>query len=152
MSEEKEIGAQQNQVAVEPKKSKRKLYGLIALAVAVLIYILVPSGEPSGEAIDEAATNENIISQANLGTGKVTIESYDSKKRVFGKWVISGIISNTSDQVIESIEFKAGFSDNTEYIMYDEKIEAGEKDHEFTIKVTGHKGESLDFLKIGEMK
>jgi len=152
MESGKENEGYQTQETAKLKKSNKKLYGLIALAVAVIIYILVPSGSPTDAENDEAVTNENVISQANLGTGKVTIESYDSKKRVFGKWVISGIVSNTSDKAVESIEFKVGFSDNTEYVMYDQTIEAGEKAHEFTIKVTGHKGETLNFLKIGEIK
>ena len=139
---------EQAQIVAKPKKSKRKLYGMIALVIAVIIYFLVPSGKPeAGNETSDLASTESTIS-----AGKVVIESYEAKKRLIGKWVISGILSNTSDAPIESIEFEAVFSDNTEFISYDQFIKAGETNHEFSIKVSGHKGENLNAFKIREVQ
>ncbi len=138
---------QQEQITEAPKKSKRKIYALIALAVAVIIYILVPSGASENNTESDLASIESTIP-----VGKVVIESYEAKKRIIGKWVITGILSNSSDAPIESIEFEAVFSDNTEFVTYDEFIKAGEVNHEFTIKMTGHKGENLNELKIREVQ
>ena len=118
------------------------------MAVAVCIYFLVPDGSsPETSESSDLASTESTIS-----VGKVKLESYDAKKRIIGKWVVTGVLSNTSDAPIESIEFEAIFSDNTEFVTYDEFIEAGETNHEFTIKMTGHKGESLNELKIREVR
>ncbi|MFK8037241.1 MAG: hypothetical protein AB8B74_03040 [Crocinitomicaceae bacterium] len=132
----------------EPKKSKRKLYALIALVLAVLIYFLVPSGAPS-----ETTESSDLASiEAIIAPSKVKIISFEGKKRIIGKWVINGVISNNSDAPIESIEFEAVFSDNAELVTYRKFIDAEEKNHEFTIKVTGHKGENLNNLKIREVR
>jgi hypothetical protein len=144
----KEEDEQLEQNLIEPKKSKRKIYAIIAIVVGVLIYFLVPndSTTDNSEASDLAST------EATISVGKVQIVSFEAKKRLLGKWVITGVISNASDAPIESIEFETVFSDNAEFVNYYGFIKAGESRHEFTIKVTGHKGENLNELKIREVQ
>lgn len=144
-----ETGTESNGHAEQaaPKKSKRRIYALIALAAAVVIYILVPSGAPANDDTTELSSDA-ASAETNIPVGMVKIESYEAKKRIIGKWVISGVLSNSSDAPIESIEFETVFSDNAEFVTYDEFIQAGETNHEFSIKVSGHKGENLNDLKI----
>ncbi|MDX1349537.1 MAG: hypothetical protein R3279_04780 [Putridiphycobacter sp.] len=148
MEANENANGQSVQNTVEPKKSKRKLYAVIALVIAVVIYFLVPSGAPTNEAVESDLSS----TEATISVAKVTIDSYEAKKKLLGKWVISGVLSNSSDAPIESIEFEAIFSDNTEFITYEEFIKAGELNHEFTFKVTGHKGENLNALKVREIR
>lgn len=132
----------------EPKKSKRGIIIAVLLVLGLLAYFFVPN-----EASNTSEQSSDLGSaETTITPSKVKIMSFEGKKRIIGKWVITGVISNTSDAPIESIEFETVFSDNAEFVTYDEFVEAGETDHEFMIKVTGHKGEKLNGLKIREVR
>lgn len=142
------IGVNSENQSEEPKKSKRGAIVVVLLIIGLLTYFFAPSN--GADSADQ--TSDLTSTEATIAPGKVKIVSFEGKKRIIGKWVIAGIISNTSDAPIESIEFEAVFSDNAEFVTYAEFIEAGETDHEFTIKVTGHKGKNLNELKIREVR
>jgi len=97
-------------------------------------------------------TNESGLTEADnvesVDPGTIKILNFDHKKNVFGKWVISGELKNTSDYDVVKIEFEVGFSDNTEFVTFEDMVSANGDEVPFELKVTGHKGKELEFLKV----
>lgn len=121
---------------------------LLIIAGLALILALIVMYSPKEENVLNADANPASL----IKESEVKIISFNADKNLFGKWIISGEIANNSNQEIESIEFKASFSDNKEFIEYSKTIPAKTEAHSFEFKVTGHKGKELKALSISSVK
>ena len=130
-------------------KSKKIIYVVIAILFIVGIIFFMRSG---GE--DEAVNPGVAGIEAGttvVSSDFITILDYDHKKKVFGRWVIDGHVTNSSAYDIDKIEFMVEFSDNNEFVDFDKMIEAGAENVPFTLKLTGHKNEKLISVSVKEV-
>ncbi len=121
---------------------------LIILAVVLVAgigYLILSNDAPKSGDNEEAGT------ELTISNNFIEITGFDYKKNLFGKWVINGHLKNQSAYDIDRIEFAVKFSDNTEFAMYESTVSAGQKDHPFELKLTGHKGEELISLNVREV-
>ena len=116
---------------------------IIILGVAVLtgLLYLIFGAETEKTEADQAAVLQHVT------TSEITILDFESKKSLFGKWVINGHLTNASSDDIDYIEFAVKFTDNTEFVTFNDDVSAGETEVPFELKITGHKRTG-----IGEFK